>query len=251
MIAVKKEKFMKKITLKIIALAAVLTCGNAQAFDLAGLSAADIKASQADFRAPAPRVQAEDDLIGIDLNVRIPYATFKKAVVLAAEKENRLSILDKNAPVAFKYGEFLRITNIQINQGGIIVNPTLTLKPYLAAKDKLAIRVQRVQMHAVMEPSVKAAQPQISEEQVMEQVMDVMIKSIYTAVDNFLKKKELPITADKVIKLKYDKAAWTLYGAISSKEIHNLISPTLMGELHLTAFGINEKGLVITVQTAE
>ena len=241
---------MKNITLKIAVLAALLSAVNAQAFELETLGAADIKASQAGFRVPAPRAEAEEDMIGVDVNVRLPYGVLKNVITQAAEKDQRLSILDKNAPVAFKSGDFMRITNIQINQGGIMVNPTLTLKPYLAATDKLAIRVQRVQLHAVMEPSVKAVQPQISEEQVMEQVMDVLIKTVYTAVNDYLKKKSLPITAEKVIRLSYDKAAWTLYGTISSKEIHNLISPALMGELHLTGFGFNEKGLTIKVQTA-
>lgn len=243
---------MKKLTLKIIALAAILSAGNAQAFDLSGFSAADVRASQADLRTPAVRAESADDFIGVDLNVRVPFGVFKKAVNLVAEKEPRLTILDQNAPVAFKYGEYLRLTNLQFNQGGIIVQPTLTLKPYLAATDKLAIRIQRVQMHAVMEPSVKAApQPQISEEQVMEQVMDVVIKGVYTAVNDFLKKKELPMKAEDVVTMNYDKAAWTLYAKVSSKGIHQLIHTNLMGELHLTGFGFNEKGLVITVQTAE
>lgn len=242
---------MKNLTLKIITFAALLTCGNAQAFDLAGISAADIRASRPDLQVPAAR-PAASGLIGFDLNVRVPFATFKKAVVMAAAKEPRLSVLDEKAPVAFKSGDFLKLTNIQVNQGGIIVNPTLTLKPYLASTDKLAIRIERVQLHAAMEPTVKAAQiPQISQEQIMEQVMDVLIKTVYTSVDGFLKSKELPLTADKVLKLTYDKDAWTLYGAINSKEMHNLISPALVGEMRLTGFSFNEKGLAITVKTAE
>jgi hypothetical protein len=246
-----KDKFMKKITFKIIALAAILSAGSAQAFDLNGLSAADIRASQSGFRAPAPQLKAEDDMIGVDLNVRIPFATLKKAAGLVAEKEPRLSILDKNAPIAFKSGEFMRITNLRFNQGGIIVDPTLTLKPYLAATDKLAIRIQKIKLHAVMEPSVKAAPPQISEEQIMEQVMDVLIKGVYTAVDDFLKKKQLPMKAQDVVNMRYDKASWTLFAEISSKGIHQLIHTDLMGELHLTGFSFNDKGLVLTIQTAE
>jgi len=239
---------MKKLTLNLIALA--LMAGNAAAFDLAGMGADDIRVSQADFRAPAPQAQPADDLIGLDMNIRIPYATVKKGVEQVAASEKRLTLIDKNAPVAFKYGEFLRISNIKIDQGGIIVVPTLTLKPYFVGTDKLAIRVQRIQLHASMEPSVKAApMPAINEEEIMVQVMDVLIKGTYSAVGDFLKKKQIPMKAEDVIKLRYDKAAWTLHAQVSSKVLGQFIPAGFMGELHLTGFAFNDRGLTLTVQT--
>jgi hypothetical protein len=241
---------MKKLTLNLIALA--LLAGNAAAFDLAGFNAGDIRASQADFRAPAPQARPADDLIGMDMNIRIPYATVKKGVEKVAATERRLTIIDRNAPVAFKYGEFLRVSNIRIDQGGIIVVPTLTLKPYFVATDKFAIRVQRIQLHASMEPSVKAApMPAINEEEIMVQVMDVLIKGTYSAVNDFLKKKQIPMKAEDVIKLRYDKAAWTLHAQVSSRIMGQFIPAGFMGELHLTGLSFNEKGLNLTIQTAE
>lgn len=240
---------MKKLTFNLIALA--LLAGNAAAFDLAGLGAADIRAAQADFRAPAPQQQAEDDLIGMDMNIRIPFAAVKKGVEQVAATERRLTIIDKNAPVAFKYGEFLRVSNIKIDQGGIIALPTLTLKPYFVATDKFAIRVQRIQLHASMEPSVKAApMPAINEEEIMVQVMDVLIKGTYSAVNDFLKKKQIPMKAEDVIKLRYDKAAWTLHAQVSSKIMGQFIPAGFMGELHLTGLSFNEKGLNLQIRTA-
>ncbi|OGR44548.1 MAG: hypothetical protein A2X35_00350 [Elusimicrobia bacterium GWA2_61_42] len=241
---------MKKLTLNLIAL--VLLAGNAAAFDLAGMGADDIRAAQTDFRAPAPQAQRVDDLIGIDMNIRIPYATIKNGVEKVAASDRRLTIMDKNAPVAFKYGEFLRVSNIKIDQGGIIVIPTLTLKPSFAGTDKLAIRVQRIQLHASMEPSLKAApMPAINEEEIMVQVMDVLIKGTYSAVGDFLKKKQIPMKAEDVIKLRYDKAAWTLHAQISSKVMNHFIPGGLVGELHLTGFSFNEKGLVLNIQTPQ
>lgn len=243
---------MKKITFKMIALAAVLSCGSAQAFDLSGLNASDIRSAQTDFRAPAPAQQtiAGDDLIGMDMNIRIPYATVKNGVEKVAASEPRLTIIDKNAAVAFKYGEFLRVSNLKIDQGGIIVIPTLTLKPYFVGTDKFAIRVQRIQVHASMEPSVKAAAPAINEEEVMAQMMDVLIKGTYSAVNDFLREKKIPMKAEDVIKLRYDKAAWTLHAQVSSKIMGQFIPAGLMGELHLTGFSFNEKGLNLQISTA-
>lgn len=240
---------MKKLTLNLIALA--LLAGNAAAFDLAGLGAADIRAAQADFRAPAPQRQVEDGLIGMDMNIRIPFAAVKKGVEQVAATERRLTIIDKNAPVAFKYGEFLRVSNIRIDQGGIIAVPTLTLKPYFVAADKFAIRVQRIQLHASMEPSVKAApMPAINEEEIMVHVMDVLIKGTYSAVNDFLRKKQIPMKAEDVIKLRYDKAAWTLHAQVSSKIMGQFIPAGFMGELHLTGLSFNEKGLNLQIRTA-
>lgn len=241
---------MKKFTLNLIALA--LLAGNAAAFDLSGVSADEIRAVQADLRAPAAsRPQAEDDMIGMDINIRIPYKTLKKGVEMVAKSEPRLTIIDKNAPVAFKYGEFLRVSNIRVDQGGIIVVPTLTLKPYLEATNKLAIRIQRVQLHASMEPSVKAMPTaQVSEEQVMVQVMDVLIQGVNSAVNDFLKKKQIPLKAQDVISMNYNKADWTLRATVSSKIMHQFIPGGLVGDLHLTGFSFSDTGLALKIQTA-
>ncbi len=241
---------MKKFTLNLIALA--LMAGNAAAFDLSGVSADEIRAVQADLRAPAAsRPQAEDDLIGMDINIRVPYKTIKTGVEKMAASDRRLTMIDKNAPVAFKYGEFLRVSNIKIDQGGIIVLPTLTLKPYLEGTDKLAIKIQRIQLHASMEPSVKAMPTgAISEEQVMTQVMDVMIAGVYSAVNDFLKQKQIPLKPQDVVKMSYDKTAWILRAQVSSKVMHQFIPGGLMGDLHLTGFSFSDSGLALKIQTA-
>ncbi|MCM2266332.1 MAG: hypothetical protein NDI60_01005 [Elusimicrobiales bacterium] len=244
---------MKNNTFKLlIAAAGLLLCGGASAsdFGLDALGAEDIRVIQADVRAPAPQVAA-DELIGVDMNVRVPYKTLKKATLMVAAGERRLTIINKDAPVVFKSGEFLRISNIHIDANGISVTPTLTLKPYLEAKNRLAIRVQRIQLHASMEPSVKAASlPVINEEEVMMQVMDVMIKGVYTALNNFLKEKQIPMKAEDVVRMQYNKADWTLRATVSSRIMGQFIPPGLVGELHLTGFSFNDSGLVLTIQTA-
>lgn len=244
---------MKKITLKLITLTALLSCaGNALAseFYLSGLSVSDIKASQASIRVPAPQPET-DELIGMDMNIRVPFKMIRKAVADMTVTEKRLTIIDKTAPVIFKAGEFLKISNIKIDQGGIIIVPTLTIKPYLEGRDKLAIRIQRIQLHASMEPSMKSAPSPITEEQVMEQVMDVLIKGVYSSLDEKLKAMKSPLKAQEVVALKYNKADWTLRAAISSKILGQFIPAGLMGELHLTGFAFNETGLTLKIQTAE
>jgi len=249
---------MKKLTF-LIAITALLGGGVARAgdFDLSGLDAGDVRSAQYDFRAPAPladvsekAAQTGSDLLGLDVNIRVPYKLMKNAVTAMAATERRLTIIDRNAAVVFKYGEFLRISNLKIDQGGIIIIPTLTLKPYFNGTDKLAVRVQRIQLHASMEPSVKAAPPQIDQEQIMVQVMDVLIKGVYSALDAKLKAKNIPLKAQDVVALRYDKASWTLHAQLSSRIMGHFIPAGLIGDLHLTGFSFSDSGLAIKLQTA-
>ena len=245
---------MKKITLKIITLAAVLSCGGnagASDFDLSSLSVADIKASQASVKVPAAPQPPADELIGMDMNIRVPFKMLNNSVTAMTATEKRLTIINKSAPVIFKAGEFMKISNIRVDANGILVVPTLTLRPYLEGRDKLAIRIQRVQMHASMEPSVKAVQAPVTEEQVMEQVMDVMIKGIYSSLNEKLKAKKIDMKAEEVVALKYNKADWTLRAAISSRILSHFVPAGLMGELHLTGFSFSDAGLTLKIQTAE
>ena len=237
---------MKKLTF-LVAIAALLGGGtaSAQQFDLSELDAGGVRAAQYDFRAPAPladvsekAAQTGSDLIGLDVNIRVPYKVMKNAVSAMAATERRLTIIDRNAAVVFKYGEFLRISNLKIDQGGIIII------------DKLAVRVQRIQLHASMEPSVKSAPPQIDQEQIMVQVMDVMIKGVYSALDAKLKAKNIPLKAQDVVALRYDKAAWTLHAQVSSRILREFVPAGLIGDLHLTGFSFSDSGLAIKLQTA-
>ena len=245
---------MKKITLKILTLAAALSCGGnaiASDFDLSSLSVADIKASQASIKVPAAPQPPADELIGMDMNIRVPFKMLNNSVAAMTATEKRLTIINKGAPVIFKSGEFLKISNIRVDANGILVVPTLTLRPYLEGRDKLAIRIQRVQLHASMEPSMKAVQSPVTEEQVMEQVMDVMIKGIYSSLNEKLKAKKIDMKAEEVVALKYNKADWTLRATVSSKIMREFVPAGLVGELHLTGFSFSDAGLTLKIQTAE
>jgi hypothetical protein len=246
---------MKNLTFKIIALAAVLGCaGKAAAsdFGLEGFGAADVRSSMADIKAPAAPQAEADDLIGVDMAVRIPFKTLKKAVTMMAASEKRLTIVDAAAPVVTRAGELMKIFNLRVDVGGIIVEPTLTLKPYLEGRDRLAIRVQRVQLHASMQPDVKAAPAaQFDQETMMAQVMDVMIKGVYSSLNETLKAKHLNMKAEQIITLNYDKTAWTLHAKVSSQVLYQFIPAGLVGDIHLTGFALTDTGITMKIATAE
>ncbi len=241
-----EKKNMKKTTFKIITLAAILSWGGkapAAGFDLPSMNAADIRAGQAEINIPVPQTET-DDLIGVDMSMRIPFKTLKKAV--------GLPLIDPSAPVFSKAGDFLKISNFRMDAGGIIVEPTLTLKPYMEGLDKLAIRIQCVQLHASMEPGVKSARgPAVNQEDIMQQVMEVMIKGIYAANNAMLIAKHIPLKAEDVLRLEYDKASWTLRAAVSSAALHELILAGMVGDIHLTGFTFSDTGIALKMQTAE
>ncbi len=243
---------MKTKTILNALAALLLGCGYAAAgdFGLEDFSADDVRVSQGDVRAPAAQVDAGSALIGMDLNVRVPFKLIKNAAAKMAAPGSGVTLLDPSAPVVFKSGEFIKISNVRVNSGGIIVEPTITLKPYLEARDRLAIKVQRVQIHASMQPSRAAgAAPQLSQEDIMDQVMGTMIKSVYSALDAKLKEMKSALRPQDVITLKYDKAAWILRGTVSSKILGQFIPAGLVGPVHLTGFSFNDAGIAIKVQT--
>lgn len=247
-----RKTIMKKTILTLIA--AVLSFGGSAAatdFGLDGLRSDDIQSSYSGKRAPAPQ-QEGDELIGMDLTLRVPFKFVKKTIADMAETEKRLAIIDADYPVVSKVGEFMKISNIRVDVGGIKVEPTLTLKPYLERTDHLAIRVQKVQIHASMEPDrgVKrdaAAGP--TQEDVMVQVMDVLMKGVYASVNATLQEKKIPMKAENVIAMTYNKADWTLRAKISSKVVQYLVPAGMIGNLHLTGFAVTPAGLTIKVQT--
>lgn len=245
---------MKNITLKLIALAAILACGTkamASDFGLEALHASDIRVSQTDFRVPAPAPVGDDDMIGVSLAIRVPFKVVKRGFVLMSEANKDLTIVDANAPVMSKSGEFLKVGNIQMDVNGIVVRPTVTLKPYMEGRDKLAIRVQRVQLHAVMEPDVKAVAPAMDQEEIMAQVMDSLIKSIHAAIDAQLKPEHGQYAAKEMLRMNYDKATWTLHMDFSYKVMNQLIPSGLVGEMHLAAFSFDAGALNLSVQTGD
>ena len=246
-----------KNTINLLIAAAILSCGNlasAANFDLGSVSAKDVSALSYDKKAPVPQ-QDPDDLIGIDLTVRLPFKFLKNAVEKMAASDKRLTILDAAAPVVSKSGEYLKISNIRVDAGGIIVEPTLTLKISMEGTDKVAILIKKVQIHASMGPDQKAMgeidPATLNQEEIMQKVMDVMISGVYGAVNAKLKAKNIPMKAEKVIAMKYDKGAWILHSTVSAKVVQYLIPAGIVGDLHLTGFLVTSTGMNVTVQTAE
>ncbi len=240
-------------TLMAIALAAFLRCGGRAAasdFDLGAMRAADVSSVQADLQAPAPQTATDDDMIGVDMNIRVPFSAMKVGVGMIPPSKPRLTVIDPAAPIVSRAGEFLKLSNITVDAGGIIFNPVLTLKPYVEARDTLAIRIQRVQIHVLIENSSKSAGvPEVSQEELVGQVMDMVIQCVDTAVNKMLDEHHIPMRAEEVISLKYDKDSWTLRATLSSKIMREFVPANLVGDLHLTGLSVSDTGINLQIAT--
>jgi hypothetical protein len=194
-----------------------------------------------------------DDMIGLNLSIRIPYPAIKKAFLKATEAEiqnTKITIMDKKAPVIFKSGESLKINNIRVDIGGIIAEPELTFKPYGISRDVLGIKIERAKLHVSMMPD-KSMAPQLTQEEIMEKIINILMKTLMDELAKQLSTGNLPVKAEDIVTLSYDKAQWLLRGELHTEFVRNFLPPTLVGDVHFTGFSINDSAIMVNVGTGK
>lgn len=251
-----KNIHMKNITLKILACAALISSGTfaaASGFGLDSTRRSDLGFAPGAFPAPVLEKSAvEDDLVSIVLGVKVPFGALRTAAEMIAVSERRLTIIDPAAPVVVRSGEFLKIVNLNVNINGITAIPTLTLKPYLEGTDRLAIRIERVQFHASMQPgkSVRQAADEFNTEDMVAEVMNVLIDGIMKALDARFASGQIPLKASEILTMSYDKAAWTLHSTVSTKFLERYLPQAIFGkQIHLTKFSFDDTSIGLKLQT--
>ena len=262
------KKLIKKTIAASVLLAVAFSLGrsaSASDFNLSSLSAGDLRGME--FKtAPVSRPLAPktdpDEFVGIDLSVRVPFKVIKKAVVMMAASNKDLSIIDPAAPVLERSGESLKVVNIRLNLNGIIIEPVVTLKPYFEGKDKFAILVQRVQLHASMAPSLSrksksgpvavsasAAEPEFNKEDMMADIINFLTGSLLNAFNASLIENQSPLKASDIVGFKYDKAAWTLHTVVSTAALKRYLPEGLAGDVHMTGFSLSDNAINIKFET--
>jgi hypothetical protein len=248
-----------------MALSAVLGFGGsalASEFDLSGLNADSVRGSG--IKAAPVSSPDTDDTIGIDAAIRIPYKTIKKGMIMMTEANKQISLVDGAEPILVRSGEFMKIQNIRVNLNGIIAEPIITLKPYLEGRDKLAIKIQKIQLHVSMSPTpgrssaqapiaapVQGTEADFDKEQMMADVMKAMTDGITGALNESLIANASPLRAADIVNFKYDKAAWILHTRISTSAIKRYLPGGYMGDLHLTGLVFNDSAISLKFQTAK
>jgi len=261
-----KNPIKKVITMNLLAASVLFLGGRASAsdFNLSSISAADLRGTE--FKAaPVARPQApvsdSDDYIGLDLSIRVPFKALKKVMGMVAASDKDFSIIDPAAPVLERSGEFLKVENIRVNVNGIVVEPIVTLKPYFEGKDKIAIRVQRVQLHASMAPTpghtgtpvalpnTDPGQPEFNKEDMMSDIMGIITKGITDALDQSLIENQSPLRAKDMLVFKYDKMAWTLHTTVSAAALKRYLPAGLVGDVHMTGIGLSDSAFTVKFET--
>ena len=239
---------------------------SASDFNLSEISAADLRGTE--FKAaPVARPQAPvydpDEFIGLDLSIRVPFKALKKVMAMIAASDKDFSIIDPAAPVLERSGEFFKVENIRINVNGIVVEPVVMLKAYFEGKDKIAFRVQHVQVHASMAPTpghtgtpvaipnVDPGQPEFNKEDMMNDVVGIITKGITDALDQSLIENQSPLRAKDMLVFKYDKAAWTLHAAVSAAALKRYLPDGLVGDVHMTGVSLSDNAFVIKFQSVQ
>ena len=281
------KKNIKRIIIKIAALNTLIALvflvsqyAAASEFNLNALSAGNLQGDEYGLSSDIPMplsnkaVKAEDDMtpppayspkgefydsqagggvIGLNLAIRVPYGAIKKVFLQAAEAQTqaKISVMDKEAPIIFKSGESLKINNIRVDIGGIIVEPELTFKPYGISKDVLGIQIQRAKLHISLMPDKSMATPQLTQEDIVEKVMDVFMKTLMDELAKRLSAGNMPLKAEDIVTLQYDKAKWLLRGELHTEFVRNYIPPYLVGDVHFTGFTINDSSIMVNVGTGK
>ena len=261
------ELIKKTITMNIL-IAAVLSLGgpaSASEFNLSSVSADNLRGIE--FKAmpvPLPRVPkaALDELMEMNLSIRIPFKAINKAMLL----EDQLSIINLAAPVLQRYGDLLQVFNIRLKINGITMEPVITLKPYFEAKNKIAIRIQRVQLHAAGAPTpgssgIPVAVPapdtgsDFNTEEMVAGVVGLLTGSITDALNEKLIASQSPLRAADIIVFEYNKTDWTLHVGVSASAIKHYVSKTLFDskklfkDIYMTGFSFTDSAIVIELAT--
>lgn len=243
------ENFVKKVKMAAALLAACGQMASAGGFNLDSAGADFVRGGN--FRAvslPKAAPAAADDVISAQLNLRVPFGAVQKAVLEAAESQKELAVINKGVPVISKYGDNLRIKNIRLDLGGIIVEPEIMFRPYGEAKNVLAVKIQKIKIHVSMSPSKSfSGAEQMTQEDIMEKAMDAAIKGIMKALDKKLAGSGLK--AEDMVKFKYDKQSWILRAFISTEFVKRYIPGGLLGDVSFNSFSFDEKAIFVGIGT--
>ena len=187
--------------------------------------------------AKAPNVQP-----ALDLSLKLPFKEINKR--LAEMDISRVRAINPAQPILSKKNESLIFENIVIDYNGMDVEPYITLKPYFEANNKLAIKIQKIEMDVAFGPSKSLNFQQINKNEVMALAMEEITQAIKKAMDEALIKNKVPLKSKDLVAFAYEKETWILHIAINPTFISPLM-PGLINNINLSAFGFDNEGFTI------
>ncbi|OGR95206.1 MAG: hypothetical protein A2016_03060 [Elusimicrobia bacterium GWF2_62_30] len=241
---------MKKLIIAIAAAAGMTSPVFAGNFDLNTLTLSDLKASQAqpiEMSLPAP-----EEIMGyekspqiptsaLDLTIKLPFKTLSQRI--AEMPMAKITPLDASAPILFKQGDNIALSNINVDYNGINVEPTILIKPFFEGNNKLALKVVKIEADVAFGP--KAATP-LDKDGLMEMVMTKLTTGMLENIDKAFAKNKVPLRAKDVLTFTYDRKAWILRANVTPKFVAPLL-PGLIPDINLTGFSFDDLGFSMSV----
>ncbi len=190
-----------------------------------------------------PQVKSPFVSPALDLSVKLPFAMINQRI---AEVKG-LEILDSSQAILKREGDHLVFGNILVTVNGVMVEPTILIKPWFESENKLAIKFVKVDVDIVLGP--KSAFPLIIDKDgVMSYIIDLLTNAIAQKMDEALSINEVPLKAEDILVFSYDKKSWTLKAGVSPEFIAPLL-PGLIDNVYLTAFSFNDEGFIMSVNS--
>ncbi|MEW5950705.1 MAG: hypothetical protein AB1637_02290 [Elusimicrobiota bacterium] len=223
-------------------------------YDFENITMAEIRAGAENFKAPVPQNPVtEDDEITADLSMRVPFAAVKKLFVSMSASDGRIKLIDDVAPILYSDGKTLTVKNLKLNINGIMAEPVLSLKPYMEAKNKMALKIEKVKFHVLMLPdrSRAASNSQFQIEDAMDQVMSILISEINKTLDDKFKKDGLPLKAKDVVSMKYYKNEWILRASVSGKFVNAYVPASILSEPYLAGFSFDSGAFYVKIKSGK
>ncbi len=241
----KNNVSMRKIILSAVL---ILICQNLKAgndFKAETLNASDIlSASSIDMPSFSMETVASLDRSpnmapALDLSLKLPFSELNKRLAAIDPAVLKPS---SNLPILYKKGDLIHFENVMIKYGGVDVEPSIALKPYFISKNKLAVKVAKIEADISFGPSKSFNQ--IDKNSLMEKASTAIMQAVISAMDEALAKNKVSLKAKDLISYSYDRTSWTLYFNINPNFISPLM-PGLVSSLNLNAFGFDEGGFYL------
>jgi hypothetical protein len=181
----------------------------------------------------------------LDMTVKLPFRALSERVTSLPQV--KMQAIDPSAPILFRQGDHIAFSNVSVNYNGMIVDPTILIKPFFEGRNRLAIKVMKVEADIEMGPRAPFTQP-LDKDGLMQMVMDNLTKGMLQSMDEAFAKNRVQLRASDVLSFAYDRKSWTLHAAVKPGFVAPLL-PGLITDVSLSNFTFDDQGFALSVQT--
>jgi|GEM_PF-869672 len=170
-------------------------------------------------------------------NIRLSYKFLSDSI----SGVDLISKADRSAPLFYKQGSNIVFKNAKINYFGIKLEPVITLRPYLEAKNRLAIKCVNIDSHLSMAPT-RGGNANSGADDLMQMLVTNIMSGVNESINKAFSVNKVPLKAEDILAFSYDKDTWVIHIALKP----NFIAPMMKGlftSLSLDSFSFGADGI--------